>query len=201
MDLYQFIYEREHKEDITYVKDAFEAIDSMLQTYTLEGLCFSFNGGKDCTVLLHLLAAVMSKRFNSSDLSKLLVVYFATVDEFTEVQHFCKMMANHYNYSVVTLPSDFKLGLAQLLQSYPSKKGIFMGQRKSDPGGKYLDIISSTDGDWPRIDRLNPTLYWRYKQVWHFLRYFKLPYCSLYDVGYTSLGNSFIDLIFILFGQ
>ena len=37
--------------------------------------------------------------------------------------------------------------------------------------------------------RINPILKWSYNEIWDFLLRYELPYCCLYDQGYTSLGD------------
>lgn len=37
--------------------------------------------------------------------------------------------------------------------------------------------------------RVNPILHWSYEKVWNFILTFGIPYCSLYEAGYTYLGN------------
>lgn len=52
--LQQFIYSAP-SELRTNLQSAIETIDSVLRIYSLPQICIGFNGGKDCTILLHLL--------------------------------------------------------------------------------------------------------------------------------------------------
>lgn len=79
--------------------------------------------------------------------------------------------------------------LSALLEEKCNLKASLMGMRKDDPGARNLQPFTQTDPEWPQLMRVNPILNWSYSQVWKFLLKHNVPYCSLYDQGYTSIGS------------
>ena len=55
----------------------------------------------------------------------------------------------------------------------------------SSAGAKSSSPFHSSKGRW----KLNPLAYWSYDQVWSYIRDNNVPYNSLYDQGYTSIGD------------
>ncbi|KAH9937797.1 adenine nucleotide alpha hydrolases-like protein [Epithele typhae] len=169
------------------VKEALDVIDDAFQTWGQDRVSLSFNGGKDCTVLLHLVSASLGRRTPSP--KPLTAVYIPVPSPFPQLEDFIHDAATEYNLSLFECPMRIALSLYK--SRFPEVEAIMIGTRRTDPHGAKLGYRNPTDADWPRFVRVNPIINWSYADVWSYLQKFNVPYCSLYDEGYTSLGSTY----------
>ncbi|KIK68303.1 hypothetical protein GYMLUDRAFT_35689 [Collybiopsis luxurians FD-317 M1] len=214
------------------VKEALDVIDEGLDACGVDKVSISFNGGKDCTVLLHLFAGALGRRRSESECSSPIpAIYIAVPSPFSVLEDFIRDAAKEYNLDLfycrppqedsietVVTPAPSKIirgtdymhplprprgvgkakggeGMRQALEMYknelPHIAGILIGTRRTDPHGSKISFRCPTDDGWPKFDRINPIINWSYANVWTFLRQLNIPYCKLYDEGYTSLGSTY----------
>ncbi|GFS55781.1 FAD synthase [Trichonephila inaurata madagascariensis] len=172
----------------SFLQTAVSVTEQTLEKYSSSEVCICFNGGKDCTALLHLVYCCVQKK-NPKDWNNVLILYVKTGETFEEVDKFIESSVKTYNLNLVTINGNLKDSFQIFLQKYPKVKAVFMGSRRGDPGIENLDHVCQTDENWPSILRILPILNWSYSDVWVFIRSLQIPYCTLYDRGYTSLGT------------
>lgn len=100
------------------------------------------------------------------------------------------MVLVRYPIDLTTISDlDLRQAFAQFLRDNTPIKAIMVGVRRSDPDCSQLHIMDPTDNGWPKFIRVHPILEWSHADVWSYLSSNSVPYCSLYDHGYTSLGD------------
>lgn len=230
------------------VREAVRLCEEVIRDVGWEHCALSFNGGKDCTVLVHILSAVLRRvsGATSPPLPAVPSLYITCPSPFPTVEkfiHYCISPRHGYNLHVISVSGGMKEGIKTYLdgggkeqvgihqtedteepssQSKRQVTAMFVGTRRDDPHGPSLEPRSWTDKDWPRVERIHPILEWTYSDVWQFLRCPHLastdeslgmsrqqlasqcgtagggsqgvPYCLLYEQGYTSLGSTFNTL-------
>lgn len=197
-----FIF-RQHRRLIVKekVKKSLEVLDKALDSHSVEEIALSYNGGKDCLVMLILLMASIHKKFSSESVAnpklnllpkdyRLDSIFINSETSFPELTEFIKLSTHYYQLNPITIKSSLKEGFEHYLNEVNTKiKVIVVGIRYADPYGSQLLYEQETDHNWPKFLRVHPILHWHYVDVWEFLIACDLPYCSLYDDGYTSLGG------------
>ncbi|KAI0161854.1 adenine nucleotide alpha hydrolases-like protein [Hypoxylon sp. FL1284] len=211
-------------------------IDEALRRYRPDELSISYNGGKDCLVLLILILASLpssshlqhpsstppstaqaSATPQQSELhpsesrpsepqpqsepsqpptapqpfpDKLQALYIRPPQPFAEVDAFVAATTKTYQLDLTTTAGAMKAALTAYLRGRPDVRAVFVGTRRTDPHGADLSFFDETDPGWPRLVRVHPVIDWHYREVWGFIRALGIPYCPLYDMGYTSLGGT-----------
>lgn len=169
--------------------------------FSIEEIAISYNGGKDCLVMLVLLLATIHKKYASPDSANPAVdllpphyrldsIYINAEEPFPEVSDFIELSTQDYHLNPITIKLSLKEGFEQYLEQVnPKVKAIVVGIRYADPYGSQLQYEQETDHNWPSFLRIHPILHWHYRDVWDFIIACNLKYCSLYDRGYTSIGG------------
>ncbi|XP_030377867.1 FAD synthase [Scaptodrosophila lebanonensis] len=164
------------------LKLANDAIAKALHQYKPNEMMLCFNGGKDCTVLLDVLAKLKWD-------PPLRAICVKSFDPFEEVEQFIDSCTQRYQLQLQRYDGALKIAVEQAMSDQPQVRAMFLGCRRSDPGCANFQEMMPCDNDWPSLMRIFPLLEWSYHDIWAYLRGNQLSYCKLYDQGYTSLGE------------
>ncbi|SCU78845.1 LANO_0A04214g1_1 [Lachancea nothofagi CBS 11611] len=168
-------------------------------------LSFSYNGGKDCQVLLILYLSCMweyfvtnirssqySSQYHQFPLQFLPTVYINQAETFGTLENSIESTRIRYFLSVYESPRN-QTSMPEAFRNYldvnSNTEAIIIGIRHTDPFGADLTCIQETDSGWPRFMRVQPLLHWKLANVWSLLLYSNEEICGLYEKGFTSIGG------------
>lgn len=203
-----------HEPALPHVRKSLATLDAALRLYTSTNLCVAFNGGKDATAVLHLTLAALARRQDeqlrrrgddgANESTKegsirmeppvlhCLYVESAPGDNFEEVDAFVERTLTAQGAALRghRVRAGMREGISQFVAERSASACAFvLGTRRADPHGGAMHPFEPSSPGWAPFMRVNPILDWRYADVWAFLREFAIPFCPLYERGYTSLGS------------
>jgi 3'-phosphoadenosine 5'-phosphosulfate sulfotransferase (PAPS reductase)/FAD synthetase len=154
-----------------------------------EQLALSFNGGKDCLVLLLLYIYALKKR--SFPLTAIPTCFVTPPATFPEVDSFVTSCSQRYNLSVTRISLPLKAAFAQYLAQHEAVKAVLVGTRRTDPHGETLTHFDKTDRGWPEFMRVHPVINWHYWEIWDV----NPDVRALVDVVPAGLGSAVLCVV------
>lgn len=167
-----------------------------------EEMAIFWTGGKDSTVLLHMIRDVFGTN------KKFPLLYLDTQLDFEEVYEFINKVVKDWKLNLITikttdkqmkkynalptkkerveLASYFKIILLKDAVKKHKLPALAIGIRWDEHPERIAEKYFS-----PRENhvRIHPLLHFTEKDIWDYIKHHKVPYISLYDKGYRSLGE------------
>jgi FAD synthetase len=160
------------------------------QVLDLNRILIAFNGGKDCTVLLHMVLIACRAVGTCLGRPRLLYIRDSPDETFPEVDEFVEDVKLKYSMDTIEVENaDMRSALEYIVKEHPEVNAIFMGTRSTDPNAKWMDFFCKTSPGWPEMNLIAPMLPMTYGEVWRVIHSLNLEFCSLYAQGYTSIGR------------
>ncbi|MEK7597025.1 MAG: phosphoadenosine phosphosulfate reductase family protein [Patescibacteria group bacterium] len=185
------------------INKAHNVIREALKKWKKEDIFIAWTGGKDSTVLLHLVREVFKGKipfkifFNDSTL------------EFPEIYRFVKKIEKDWKLNLLWikhLPEDLedyektknkekkmeimsiaKINAINFVISKYKVKAFLSGIRRDEHRNRAQEKYFSPR---PTNIRVHPILDFTLNDIWTYIKKYKVPYVSLYDKGYKSLGEA-----------
>lgn len=107
-----------------------QVLNRTLETYGATEIFLSFNGGKDCTVLLDLVSKLFVEKYPKK---RLLCLYIQPENPFEEIEEFIGECERLYKIEVKAIRGTVKAALAEICRQNPQLKACVMGCRRTDP--------------------------------------------------------------------
>ncbi|CCW62440.1 unnamed protein product [Phytomonas sp. EM1] len=172
-----------------FVVDAKEIILNTCKFFPLHEIGVSFNGGKDCVVVVELIREVLGL-----EALKQVIFFFLEnpESEFLEMEQFRNKYFKERLPGITLHKIDSRDGMLQGLWRVKRQFGIkasFMGTRRDDLSQPPSFPWEPNTVEWPTMLRVYPILHWSYRNVWNYILSANVPFCVLYSYGYTSLGD------------
>ncbi|XP_053693454.1 FAD synthase-like isoform X2 [Sabethes cyaneus] len=121
------------------LKQTIQLLDKVFARYTQNEIFISFNGGKDCTVLLDIVMARFQK-VKQEDCN-VRCIYIQPSKPFEEIDVFVEKCMHHYGINIQVIKGTVKSVLHQLCKETPNIKACLMGTRNTDPHCENLQSM------------------------------------------------------------
>lgn len=181
---------------------AIHVIKKAEKLYSAEKTVVAWTGGKDSTVLLHIIKEAYK------GIIPFPVMFNDSTMEFPEIYQFIKTISKQWHLNLVIIPHDAKeLEEFHKTKDYAKKKELsrmmkvhainnfikrnpikafLVGIRKDEHKSRSNETYFSKRKDHVRV---HPILDFTEKDIWNYIHIHNVPYVSLYNKGYRSLGE------------